>query len=211
MLEFFKQLLNNGNVVMIIGFITTIIVSFITAYLTSKNSKKQLTSEFYKKEGIKIQEKILDFWSSLLIFDFDYAMSKYKVETKLVSNTEDVIVIKNILRDSYIYSSKATIKAISRYQQYIFKNKDIPYKEKRNSVFESMNILIISARIIKRMKYDFTGEKVDELELLKMKLNDFDFKKRFVSRILIIYYNLIENIIFILSLILITILILFLF
>lgn len=44
------------------------------------------------------------------------------------------------------------------------------------------------------MKYDFTGEKVDIIDLLKIRINDLDNKKILLSRILIIYYNFIENV-----------------
>lgn len=43
------------------------------------------------------------------------------------------------------------------------------------------------------MKYDFTGEKVDIIDLLKIRINNLDNKKILLARILIIYYSFIEN------------------
>lgn len=56
-----------------------------------------------------------------------------------------------------------------------------------------MKLIIISSRVIKKMKYDFTGEKVDIIDLLKIRINNLDNKKILLARILIIYYSFIEN------------------
>lgn len=42
------------------------------------------------------------------------------------------------------------------------------------------------------MKYDFTGEKVDELDLIKIKIKDFNIVMRALCRIILWYYNIKE-------------------
>ena len=51
-------------------------------------------------------------------------------------------------------------------------------------------MFVLIARIISRMKYDFTGEKVDELDIIKIKITDFNLFTRAVCRIMLWYYNL---------------------
>ena len=42
------------------------------------------------------------------------------------------------------------------------------------------------------MKYDFTGEKVDELDLIKIKITDLNLLTKFLCRIILWYYNIKE-------------------
>lgn len=196
MIESLKTTLSDENLLTIIGFACTIFVAFITAFLTSKNNNKSITSDYFKREGINVQERILKFWSSLLLYDFNKCIEMYKKNIKLEGKIDDVEIIKLISHDAILYSSKSTIKAIATYQHYLYKNNKNgkKTKEEKNSTLETMKLLIISSRVIKKMKYDFTGEKVDIIDLLKIRINDLDNKKILLSRILIIYYNFIENV-----------------
>ena len=108
---------------------------------------------------------------------------------------DDVEIVKLISHDAILYSSKSTIKAIATYQHYIYKNNKNgkKIKKEKNSTLETMKLIIISSRVIKKMKYDFTGEKVDIIDLLKIRINNLDNKKILLARILIIYYSFIEN------------------
>lgn len=196
MVESLKTTLSGENLLTIIGFACTIFVAFITAFLTSKNNNKNITSDYFKREGINVQERVLKFWSSLLLYDFNKCIEMYKKNIGLEGKKGDVEIIKLISHDAILYSSKSTIKAIATYQHYLYKNNKNgkKTKEEKNSTLETMKLLIISSRDIKKMKYDFTGEKVDIIDLLKIRINDLDNKKILLSRILIIYYNFIENV-----------------
>ena len=178
------------NLVSIIGFCVTIIVVFLTSYLTTKSNQKKMVSESFKREGIKIQERLLEFWSGILCYDIEQCYSYYKKNAKLSNNITNLEIIKLLHKDGIMYSSSSTIKAIGTYQQYSYKiahreNKD--YDDSSN-IFGVMESLIVPLRVLKRMKYDFTGEKVSELDLLRVKLNDWDFSKALVSYLIIIYY-----------------------
>lgn len=56
-----------------------------------------------------------------------------------------------------------------------------------------MQTLVVTLRVAKRMKYDFTGEKIDTLDLLKIRVNDLDIKKKIFARYFIIYYFIKEQ------------------
>lgn len=127
---------------------------------------------------------------------------------KGIFNIDDVTVLKVIHRESYIYSSKKTIKYIGHYMQYIFKNivsedeekeileqrslkaKKKYLKEKAKSPFTQ---LFLISKIISNMKYDFTGEKMSSMDLLKLKINDLDTKKKIRICILNIKYFIMTN------------------
>ena len=195
MIEILKITLSGKKLSTIIGFACTIFVSFITSFLTAKNNNKSITSDYFKREGINVQERILKFWSSLLLYDFDKCTEIYKKNNKLEKKIDDVEIIKQINHYAILYSSKATIRAIATYQHYLYQNNKNGKKIKKdkNSTLETMKLIIISSRVIKKMKYDFTGEKVDIIDLLKIRIKDLDNKKILLSRILIIYYSFIEN------------------
>lgn len=181
MKELIKKILESDNLI-------TIILAFITSFLTVKNNQRKTASEFFKKEGIKVQERLLDFWTGLLMNDFETNVDNYIKQANLKGkyNTQDITKI--ILKESMLYSSKSTIKAIEAYQQYIFKN-----KLDKKSGFDETRTLVLSLRVTKRMKYDFTGERVSEIDFLKVRINDLNFKKILQARIYIIWLNIKEN------------------
>ena len=186
------MILDNDNAISIIGFFITIIVAFITSFLTTKSNQKKTTSEYFKKEGIKIQERLLEFWSGLLVFDFDTNIANYKQVAKLNKNLIGSDVVKNIQKDSILYSSKSTIKAIGTYQQFVYKNNQTTDK---CSDIKTIQSIIVPLRVTKRMKYDFTGEKLSELDFIKIRINDLNIKKIILAYYFIFYYYLKENII----------------
>lgn len=192
MWETLKNIIDNDNAISVIGFFITIIVAFITSFLTTKSNQKKTTSEYFKKEGIKIQERLLEFWSGLLVFDFDTNIANYKQVAKLNKNLIGSDVVKNIQKDSILYSSKSTIKAIGTYQQFVYKNNQTTDK---CSDIKTIQSIIVPLRVTKRMKYDFTGEKLSELDFIKIRINDLNIKKIILAYYFIFYYYLKENII----------------
>ena len=116
MKELIKKILESDNLI-------TIILAFITSFLTVKNNQRKTVSEFFKKEGIKVQERLLDFWTGLLMNDLETNVDNYIKQANLKGKYNAQDITKIILKESMLYSSKSTIKAIGTYQQYIFKNK----------------------------------------------------------------------------------------
>lgn len=202
-----KDFILSDNGVKIIGFVVTIGIAYITAKLTSQNEKKSFTTQYFKEKGVAVQEKVLKFWSALVLNNFNVEKTYNEVSNNK-DKKNDVDILIEIQKDSYIYCSAKTIKAISSYQQYLYKNKnnikmnedDIIKGKKENSKKDKIEVIkdrikfykmfILITRIISRMKYDFTGENVDELDIIKMKITDFNFSSRILCKILVWYYNL---------------------
>lgn len=165
------------DIISIIEFMVTIFIAFITAYLTNLNEQKKQTKEFFKQNGIEIQKEILDFWCSILFYDFDITKEKYKTkneerlrkENNLKRNDkiEDLMIIKLVQKDSFMYSSKKTNKYIAKYMQKIYK-----------STSNVMLQMYLVTKIICCMKYDFTGEKNSVMDLLQIKINDLNLRKK---------------------------------
>lgn len=68
-----------------------------------------------------------------------------------------------------MYSSKLALKYIGNYMQEIFKN-----SKKQKMILQ----MFLAGKIISNMKYDFTGEKTIVMNLLKIRINDLDIKKK---------------------------------
>lgn len=96
----------------------TIFIAFITAFLTNLNERKKQATVFFKQEGIKVQQAILDFWCSILFDDYEKTIKRYiKSNTKRIMEENniskskkitDTMAIKIVQKDSYMYSSKLT-------------------------------------------------------------------------------------------------------
>ncbi len=167
------------NFITILQVVVTIFVAFITAFFTNRNERKKQTTVFFKQEGIKEQKEILDFWCSILFTDYEATIKRYiKENAKRIidenninkpNEITDTMAIKLVQKDSYMYSSKLTLKYIGSYMQEVFKN-----KEEQNIIKQ----MFLVGKIISNMKYDFTGEKTSVMDLLKIKINDLDLKKK---------------------------------
>lgn len=115
MLSQLKKFLNNPNGLKILELVVTIIIAYFTAKITAKNSRKNLTTQYFKEKGIETQEKILKFWSNLFMDKFDI---KESYNDAFHENIDDDVHILNLInKESYIYCSAKTIKAIKDYQQ----------------------------------------------------------------------------------------------
>lgn len=201
MLVKIKEFIMTENGIEILKLIVTVGIAYITARITARNTRKNLTTQYFKEKGIEIQEKVLRFWCGLVINNFKI-MDAYieAFNNRKLSNVTDADILINVQKESYIYSSSKTINAIKDYQQYLYKSKNLyieksEAKVKQNSTkskIEFINQLILIVRIISRMKYDFTGEKVDELDLIKIKIKDLNFIMRLLCRIILWYYNVRE-------------------
>lgn len=202
----------NKNYITILGFAVTIFVVFLTSYLTTKTNKKNTTNDYFKKEGIANQREILDFWSNLLIYnDYKIPVAVYKKAAKLEKNLSLEDTIKIIQQESIIYSSKETNAALATYLQFSYKKDNSDSKALSNTLLKkirNVQIIILVLRIVKRMKYDFTGEKIDTLDLLKIRIKDLNIKKKILARYFIIYYFIKERFLKLLSLALIITLVL---
>jgi len=120
------------------------------------NNALELQAESFYKErsGSEIQE-ILMLWSDLVL-DIE------KVKGML---PED---FQKLLLKTFVYGSERTVNLISSYQQHNYKK-----ATDDNHTFKS---LVYVAMISSSLKKDFTNQSVDPLQLLKIKITDYDDK-----------------------------------
>ena len=52
-----------------------------------------------------------------------------------------------------------------------------------------MKTIYVAFMIMSCMKYDFTGEKIKTIDLIKIKINDLDIKKKAQLKFYEIYYS----------------------
>lgn len=123
--------------------------------LKYENARNLQVDNFFKSINEKEIKATLDVWSDMLI-----DVQKFAEKTTVDKVTE-------MLKMVFMYGSDSTIKVASIYQQYSYSlDKD------RKSDDENFILLFLAAEIICSLKYDFTGYKVEPMDLIKMKLND---------------------------------------
>ena len=203
MIEQIKNFFITENGIEILKLVVTVGIAYTTAKYTAKNSRKNLTTQYFKEKGTEIQEKVLKFWCGLFMNGFKIKDSYQEAFDIEAENSSDTDILIKIQKESYVYCSSKTIKSIRAYQQYIYTNNNIGIEESKdlkNKNFKKnlhkqlifLNQFVLITRIISRMKYDFTGEKVDELDLIKIKITDFNLFRRLLCRIILWYYNIKE-------------------
>lgn len=213
--EFFST--NNG--MQVLGFIVTIFVAYFTARYTAANTKKSITTQIFKENGAEAQKKVLNFWSTLNFNNFNIqdAYDKSINQSDKKSSMDSQQILLEVLKDSYVYCSPATIRAIRYYMQSVYrrnKNENKMKDNKKNNdetkfsktIGFCRNYVLIS-RILSRMKYDFTGEKVDELDIIKIRITDLNLSVRIICRLMLWYYFIKERFIKLLGIIIVLILI----
>lgn len=198
----------NNFTIEIIKILASILIAYITAKVAIRNTKKTLTTQYFKEKGSALQEDILKFWCTLYINNFDipdtykkvFASNKYP---KHLTNSAEILKYVNI--QSSVYCSAETLKALSEYQQFAYKNENVKSRSKheenlqkngeKNSVpkLGLKNFIcpfVLITRIIAGMKYDFTGEKIDEIDIVKLKINDLNFTQIIKFRLVLLYFKL---------------------
>lgn len=121
------------------------------------NNALELQAESFYKErsGSEIQNILLS-WSDLVL-----DMEKIKGMSQ-----ED---FQELFQKTFVYGSERTVSLISSYQQHNYK--DITDD---NHNYKS---LVYVAMISSSLKDDFTNQNVDPLQILKIKISDYDDKK----------------------------------
>ncbi len=203
---------NTSTGITVLGFIISFITAFITSKITASNATKNITTQYFKESGVELQKRILTFWTTLFLNDFSIKKA-YKnafPEDKICLTKEDVEMLRSLMQKSYEVCSAKSIKALRFYmdnvyatntsteKQNIKKGKKVGFKY----LFPTCHQMFLVARIIARLKYDFNGEKAQEIDLIKIKINDFKAKYRFQMLILRIGYFIKEKIKYVILIIL---------
>lgn len=102
----------DANVIAIIQIAVTVIIAFITAYLTNLNEIKKQTTIFFKREGIRVQKEMLDFWCSILFNNYEKTIKRY-------INNKQEIMNDNQLKDENKITETMAIKEVQK-KLYVF-------------------------------------------------------------------------------------------
>ena len=121
--------------------------------ISDRNAQKLQVDNFYRSISTEKVENIVQEWMDLLV-------SPEEVSKK------DKADINKMLKDIMVYGSAETIRLVSIFQQYNYQKK---IEKADNSPYE---LLFISAYLLSSLKNDFTGYRIDPLDLLKMKIKD---------------------------------------
>ncbi|PCF40207.1 hypothetical protein [Staphylococcus delphini] len=121
------------------------------------NNALDLQAEsFYKEHSGNELKELLWSWSELVL----------NIEKIKEMSTED---FQTLFQKTFVYGSERTINLVSSYQQHNYKieqNEDHNYKS-----------LVYVAMISSSLKQDFTNQIVDPLQILKIKITDYDDTK----------------------------------
>ncbi len=168
------------NLLIILG---TWITAIITYKLTSKNDKSKLLSTQFKQQGIEKQKKLLELWTICAHYGYEKFLEELKKEYNKNYNLDDTAeLLKLYTNDIVLYASKETMRLFATFMQNA-------YRSNKGKKVRMMQTIYVSFKIIACMKYDFTGEKIKTMDLIKIKVNDLDFKKKMELRFLEIYYS----------------------
>ncbi|MBS1008417.1 hypothetical protein [Leuconostoc suionicum] len=132
--------------------------------------KKALqVDSFYRKSGNSILQELMDEWIKLAT-DLDYVREMKPVDlTKLIQKTVG-------------YSSSRSIKIAAEFFQLSFvsysKDKDGNADVDKQQIANEKGIVYF-AMMVQSLKKDFTGEEIKALDVLRMKLTDYNVKKEF--------------------------------
>lgn len=149
---------------LVVKFIFPLILLIIGSWLINRsiemykhNNALELQAEsFYKESSISEIRDILMSWSDLVL-----DMRKI--------NDMSLEDFQKLFQKTFVYGSERTVNLISSFQQHNYKK-----VKEDNHNYKS---LVYVAMISSSLKKDFTNQNVDPLQILKIKISDYDDKK----------------------------------
>lgn len=161
----------------LIPIVGSLIIAFITSKVTAINERNKISTMHFKQEGVKSQKEILDVWSTILIQDYETTIIKAKKHYNINNNKNDIDVFKLLMQDTILYCSKVTATKLANYMQHVYKKHN---DNDKNYLFKN---ILLTANVIKSLKYDFTGEKLRIIDIIKIKINDLTLVSKLKIRI----------------------------
>lgn len=169
------------------------VVAIVTFLFTLNINKNKAITDTFKKEGIIVQERLLDFWSNVFILGFEESLDNFKVKAKLDKKLSELDVFNYIKSESIRYSSKNTVKMMATYQQYIYKNSSLE-KNDITKKKDTMELIVLALRVVKSMKYDFTGEKISVMDFIKIHIKNLNWRKYLLIYFYLVFYYIYDKI-----------------
>ncbi|MGY4789944.1 hypothetical protein ACXDFG_04260 [Pediococcus pentosaceus] len=120
----------------------------------TRDSHEIQIESYFKELGGKEQKEVLEEWSKILIY---------------MEPVSDVNKLNKLIHKTVIYGSVKTINILSLMTQYTYTDMktDLERESKSNSKF-----MIYVAFLCCSLKQDFSGQQIDPLTLLKVKISD---------------------------------------
>ena len=162
----------NEIVLVALPSVVTVLGFFVTYYI----AKKSIVNEITKSKRLLMIEKGTKIFSSLILV-LDGKSSK-KINERNFSET---------INDIYIYGSKETISLFASFQQYNYLDEDA--KGELNNFMPFAYICLLLAQL----KFDVTGEIINPMEILRIRINDFETNDSLKDNIPSLINNLVEQ------------------
>ncbi|TLQ03636.1 hypothetical protein FEZ51_08505 [Pediococcus stilesii] len=150
-------------------FIIAIFINRLPYMMENKILQEQKTRDsheiqiesYFKELGGKEQKDVLNEWTEVLTF---------------LKPIEDVNLLTDLVHRTVLYGSSRTIKILSIMAQYSYKGMAKDGNENK--------FMIYVAFLICSLKKDFSGQDIDPLTLLKVKINDIsDAEEAYIQSI----------------------------
>lgn len=169
-----------GIISIVIFFLLVFIIYFIRKIPTMVNDKLKDNRSFQNSHDLQVEayfrqvgneetKKLLNEWISLIVKP---------------NNTLDVDKMTKLTQSTILLGSSNTVKIMADMMQYIYKNS----QNNQNENF-SFTFMIYIAMIISSLKQDFTGYKIAPLDIIRMKISDYD---KYEDKYIKIYKELTE-------------------
>ena len=131
----------------------------LNAKLMLETKKSQDTSHlqqeaYFREISNEDMSDLIDNWLGMLT---DPEKSSKELDSKM----------KDMIRDVMKYGSERTVNLFSNYMQCNYQQK-----------LEDIDVITWIACIISSLKFDFSGYKVDPMDLIKIKINDYNEQEK---------------------------------
>ncbi|KRN51595.1 hypothetical protein IV71_GL000587 [Fructobacillus fructosus KCTC 3544] len=106
---------------------------------------------FYRESGSSVLQEIMMEWTVMA------------TNMEALGQSYDVDKVRNLIQKTIGYSSERTVKLTAEYFQYLYNSTEVDVKA-----------IAYLSMIVASLKFDFTGQTVDPIEIIKVTLKDFD-------------------------------------
>lgn len=134
-------------------------------------NKELQVDEYYRKDG-NLQQIMMK-WTH-------YAIDNNAMDN--INTKSGQKELQELVKKTVGYGSSRTVKLLTEMFQGVYQNSNDG--ETYNSLESGYTTMILLSMIVSSLKEDFTGQKIDPLDVLKIKINDYPDNEEFFEEIL---------------------------
>lgn len=134
-------------------------------------NKELQVDEYYRKDG-NLQQIMMK-WTH-------YAIDNNAMDNINTKNGQKEL--QELVKKTVGYGSSRTVKLLTEMFQGVYQNSNDG--ETHNSLESGYRTMILMSMIVSSLKEDFTGQKIDPLDVLKIKINDYPDNEEVFEEIL---------------------------